>query len=133
MKITWIEIDKKLFAMTLTITLQPEIEERFREESIRNGVSLEQLTSQRLMENELLWRIRTAAPDSESRLLHRLLKRQKTGTLTSDESLTLQNLLDIREEKTAQRLQELIQLSQLRTIPLTEMMEQLGIHPIPTP
>lgn len=59
--------------MTLTITLEPEVEARFREEAIREGLTIEQLTAHRLLEAELLWRIRTAVPEPETRLLHRLL------------------------------------------------------------
>ena len=119
--------------MSLTIHLQPEIEARFRDEADREGVTLEQLAAQRLLEAELLWRIHTAAPEPETRLLHRLLRRRNAGTLTEAEQSRLQTLLDEREARGAQRLQDLALLSQLRAMPVRQLMEHLGIHPLATP
>ena len=119
--------------MALTITLQPEMEARFRAEAAREGVSVEQLAARRLLEAELLWRIRTAAPETETRELHRLLRRRKAGTLTQDEKAQLQSLLDEREQRSAQRLEDLTQLARLRALPVRHLMEEMGIHPIPAP
>jgi len=119
--------------MTLTITLEPEIEARFRDEAAREGLTLEQLTSQRLLEAELLWRIRAIASESETRQLHRLLRQRKNGVLTEKEQVQLQMLLDDREQRGAQRLQDLAQLSHLRSTPVRQLMEQLGIRPLATP
>ena len=119
--------------MTLTITLQPDMEARFRAEAIHAGTTPEQLAAQRLLEVELLWRIRIATPETETRELHRLLRRGKAGTLRQDEHVRLQTLLDAREERAAQRLEDLIQLSRLRAIPVRQLMDHLGICPLPTP
>jgi hypothetical protein len=116
--------------MALTITLEPEVEARFRGEAAREGLTVEQFTAQRLLEAELLWRIRTAAPEPETRQLHRLLRRRNAGLLTEAEQTQLQTLLDIREERGAQRLQDLGQLARLHSIPVRQLMEQLGIRPI---
>ncbi len=119
--------------MALTITLEPESEARFRDEAARLGITLVQLTAQRLLEADLLWRIRTAALEPETRVLHRLLRRRKARALTEDEQTALQALLDEREERGAQRLHDLGLLSQLRSIPMRQLMEQLGIRPLATP
>jgi hypothetical protein len=119
--------------MALTITLQPEIEARFRAEAAREGLTVEQLAAQRLQEAELLWRIRTAVPETETRELHRLLRRRKAQTLTDPERSRLQALLDEREQRSARRLEDLTQLSHLRAMPVRHLMEQLGIRPIPIP
>jgi hypothetical protein len=119
--------------MTLTITLQPEMEARFRAEAFQAGMTPEQLAAQRLLEAELLWRIRTATPETETRELHRLLRRGKADTLTQAEQVSLQTLLDQREERGAQRLEDLTQLARLRAIPLLQLMEHLSIRPLPTP
>ena len=119
--------------MSLTVTLAPEDEARIREDAVREGLSPEQLAAQRLLEAELLWQIHTSAPESETRELHRLLRRRKARRLNEGEQARLQTLLDQREERTAQRLQHLAQLSRLRSIPVWQLMEQLGIRPIPTP
>ncbi|MCA1595142.1 MAG: hypothetical protein LC772_01770 [Chloroflexi bacterium] len=119
--------------MALTIILPPEHEERIRDAAAREGLAPEQLAAQRLMEAELLWQIRTAAPERETRELHRMLRRGKMGSLTEAEQVRLQSLLDEREKRGALRLQNLAQLSRLRAIPVRQLMEDLGIRPIPTP
>ena len=118
--------------MTLTITLQPDMETRFRDEALHAGISPKQLASQRLLEAELLWRIRAAAPETETREFHRLLRRSKAGTLNHDEQTRLQILMDEREERAAQRLEELTQLARLRALPVRGLMERLGIRPLST-
>src|SRR5262249_45987515 len=115
------------------ITLQPEMEARFRAEAAREGLTLEQLAMRRLLEADLLWRIRTAAPEAETQELHRLLRRRKAKTLPAPEQARLQSLLDEREQRAAQRLEDLTQLSHLRRMPVRQLMEQLGIRPIPSP
>lgn len=119
--------------MALTIHLEPESEARLREEAEGLGLSLEQLTAQRVAEADLLWRIRTSVPEDETRELHRLLRRGKTHALTGEEHTRLQSLLDEREERAAQRLEDLGRLSQLRRMPVRRLMEQLGIRPIAAP
>jgi len=119
--------------MELTILLEPEIETRLRDEAAREGLTLEQLISQRLQEAELLWRIRTVAPESETRQLHRLLRQRRAGRLTEAGQPQLQTLLDEREQNGAQRLIDLAQLAHLRSISVHQLMEHLGIRPLPTP
>jgi len=109
------------------------MEARFREEAARQGLTVEQLAERSLLENDLLWRIRTAAPEAETRELHRLLQRRKSGTLTQEKQARLQTLLDEREQRGAQRLEDLTQLSRLHNMPVRQLMELLGIRPIPAP
>jgi hypothetical protein len=82
------------------------------------------------LEVELLWRIRTAAPEPETRELHRLLRSRREGRMTEPERARLQTLLDEREERGAQRLLDLARLSRLRSMPVRELMDQLGIRPL---
>ena len=82
-------------------------------------------------ESILLWRIRTSAPEDETRELHRLLRRQKRGTLTEPERKHLLNLIATREQHAAQRLEDLGALARLRGMSVRELMNQLGIRPIP--
>jgi hypothetical protein len=116
--------------MALTIPLQPEIEARFRAEAAREGLPVEQLAARRLEEAELLWRIRTAAPEAETKELHRLLRRREAGTLTASEREQLLTILDEREQRAAQRMEDLAQLSRLSNTPVRLLMEQLNIRPI---
>jgi hypothetical protein len=119
--------------MALTLPLQPEIEARYRAEATREGLSVEQLAARRLEEAELLWRIHTAAPEEETKELHRLLRRRKAGTLTETEQEQLLTILDKREQRAAQRMEDLAQLSRLSNTSVRLLMEQLNIRPIATP
>ena len=119
--------------MALTITLQPELEAHIRNEAAREGLAVEQLAARRLQEAELLWRIRTSVPERETRELHRLLRRRKAATLTDQEQTQLLTILDEREQRSAQRLEDLVRLSHLRQTSVSDLMEQLGIRPLPTP
>jgi hypothetical protein len=85
--------------MALTITLLPEMKARLQAEAVRAGLTLEQWAAQRLLETELLWRIRTAAPETETRELHRLLRRRSANTLPEPEKARLRALLDEREQQ----------------------------------
>ena len=117
--------------METTITLPGKLADLFRTDAQREGVPVDVLAARRLEENVLLWRIRTAAPEDETRELHRLLRRQKSGTLTEKERELLLALIDSRELLAAQRLEDLGALARLRDLPVRELMNQLGIRPIP--
>jgi hypothetical protein len=72
------------------------------------------------LEIELLQKINQTLPDESQRQYDDLSEHQD-----------LLKLIDIVEQTDADRLQHLIQLSQLRNISLAEMMQQLDIHPQP--
>ena len=117
--------------MPVTITLKPDIEKRFVAEANDAGLSLDEWTARRLQETDVLWRIRTAAPESETQELHRLLRQRDAGKITSTGKERLQSLLIGREERAAKRLEDLIILSRLRGVSVRDLMNQLGIAPIP--
>ena len=119
--------------MATTITLTGTLEDLFRAAAQREGVSIEALAERRLEESELLWRIQTAAPSSETREFHRLLRLQRNGALTELDRETLLELIDRRERRAAQRMEDLAALARLRRISVRELMDQLGIRPIATP
>src|SRR5437588_11807497 len=110
--------------MALEVPVQPEMESRIRDEASAHGLPAGQLAARRLEEAELLWRIRTATPDSETRELHRLLRKRRAGTLNDEESDRLTALLDERESRAGQRLDDLRRLSQLSGMPLTALMDR---------
>jgi hypothetical protein len=116
--------------METTITLTGKLADLFRTDAQREGVPVDVLAARRLEENVLLWRIRTAAPEDETRELHRLLRRQKSGTLTEKEREQLLALIDSRELLAAQRLEDLGVLARLRGMPVRELMNQPGIRPL---
>jgi hypothetical protein len=109
------------------------MEQRFREEAVRAGLPVEQLAARRLEEAELLWQIHSAAPESETRRLHQLLRKNRSGRLSPAEETELSNLLDDRESRSARRLRDLARLSQLTGMPLPLLMDRLGITPTQAP
>jgi hypothetical protein len=116
--------------MSLTITLQPEVEASILQEAEKEGVSVTELANRRVVEADLLWRIHTAAPELETRELHGMLRKKQNGTITPAEDARLQGLLDKREARAAERIEDLAKLSTLRGMPVRMLMEQLGIRPI---
>jgi hypothetical protein len=116
--------------MPTTITLPRSLEDRFQTDALREGVSIEVLATRRLEESELLWRIRTAAPEEETRELHQLLRKQKNKTLTQSEQTRLLALIETRELKAAERMEDLATLARLRSLSVRDLMSKLGIHPI---
>ena len=119
--------------MPTTITLTGKLEDLFQSAAQREGIPVEVLAARRFEESELLWRIRIAAPEEETREFHRLLRRQKSGTLTQPEHETLLGLIEARELQAAQRMEDLGALARLRGLPVRELMNKLGIRPIPAP
>lgn len=102
--------------METTIRLSRKLADLLGNDAQREGVSLDVLAARRLEESILLWRIRTAAPEDETRELHRLLRRQKSGTLTEPERERLLDLIATREQHAAQRLEDLGTLARLRGV-----------------
>jgi hypothetical protein len=58
-----------------------------------------------------------------------LSAKMRSQTIPPEEYQDLLKLIDIVEQADGNRLQHLIQLSQLRNTSLTELMEQLQIYP----
>ena len=121
------------FFMPTTITLPYNLEDVFLKIALSEGVSVEVIAARRLEESELLWRIRTVASEDETQTLHRLLRKQKNRTLSKEEQAQLLVLLDARELQAAQRMEDLATLARLRNLPVRELMNKLGIAPLPTP
>ncbi|MCY7391468.1 MAG: hypothetical protein LH647_08220 [Leptolyngbyaceae cyanobacterium CAN_BIN12] len=55
--------------------------------------------------------------------------KQHAETLTLENHEELLTLINVVEQADGDRLQHLIELAQLRQVPLRELMHQLGIHP----
>ena len=80
-------------------------------------------------ELELLQKTNQALPAELQQQYNDLSAKMRSQTITPEEHQDLLNLIDIVEKADGDRLQNLIQLSQLRNISLAELMEQLQIYP----
>ncbi|BBC25772.1 hypothetical protein [Pseudanabaena sp. ABRG5-3] len=81
------------------------------------------------VELELLQKINQALPEELQQQYNDLSAKMRSQTITPEEHQDLLTLIDIVEQADGDRLQHLIQLSQLRNISLAELMKQLQIHP----
>ena len=83
------------------------------------------------LEIELLQKINQALPEEIQQQYNDLNAKMRSQTITAEEHQDLLKLIDIVEKADGDRLQNLIQLSQLRNISLPELMKQLQIHAQP--
>jgi hypothetical protein len=81
-------------------------------------------------EAELLHQINRGLPEATQHRYDELRAKRHAETLTPEEHQELLSLVDSVEQADADRLQHLIELSQLRQVPLPNLMHQLGIHPL---
>lgn len=78
-------------------------------------------------ELELLLKINQALPAELQQQYNDLSAKMRSQTVTPEEHQDLLKLIDIVEKADGDRLQHLIQLSQLRNISLAELMKQLQV------
>lgn len=84
-----------------------------------------------LRENEtkLLQRINRGLPPQTQQRYNDLTAKRRAETLSSAEHEELLALVDRVERADVERMQALTKLAQLRDIPVTTLMAELGIHP----
>ncbi len=80
-------------------------------------------------EAELLQQINHGLPEATQHRYNELRAKLNAATITPEEHQELLALVDTIEQADADRLQHLIELSQLRQVSLPNLMHQLGIHP----
>lgn len=131
--------------MSLTISVEPELEAWLREEAARRGETPEELIAREvalrwtkaskafrlpMREVELLKTINGNFSESFWDRYRRLIARRRDETLTEQERQELIALSDQVEEKTLERTEALIALAQLRGVTLDVLCASLGIAPI---
>ncbi|MFQ6057391.1 MAG: STAS/SEC14 domain-containing protein [Anaerolineae bacterium] len=79
-------------------------------------------------EAELLQKINQGLPTALQQRYDELSAKLQANTITSAEHQELLQLIDQIELADAERMQHLIELAQLRSLSLDELMNQLGIH-----
>lgn len=124
---------------TLEIVLSPEAAQRLHDLSRTRGKDesetaalllsdlLQSTPPEGLTEKELLGRIARGWEEVRWARYHELTKKRRAETLSDAEYTELSGLTDEREVLNAERLGYLIALSDLRGIPLDELMKQLDI------
>ncbi len=82
-------------------------------------------------EAELLLKINEGLPSTVQLRLDELIAKRQTQSLTAAEHQELIQLTEQSEKIDADRLQHLLALAALRKVSLDEVMQQLGLQPIP--
>ncbi len=82
-------------------------------------------------ETRLLLKINQDIPPAARKRMNELIDKRQANLITQAELEELIQLTDQSEELGVERLKCLIELAQLRNIPLDELMRQLGIKPVP--
>ncbi|HPH19849.1 MAG TPA: hypothetical protein PLE32_13765 [Haliscomenobacter sp.] len=129
--------------MSLTIQLPSSLEQRIRDNAVRQGIPLENLVAQILAsginkldldeeektrEAELLQRIRlTVVPEAELGEYYRLSVLRQAEQLQEQEYERLISLTHRVEAIHAERLKYVAELAQLRGVPLRQTMSDLGL------
>jgi hypothetical protein len=82
-------------------------------------------------ESELLSKINQPVPVTLQQRYDALLARRDEHSLSPAEQQELLQLTDQVEALEAERMKHLLELAQLRHIPLAQLMRQLGLDPLP--
>jgi uncharacterized protein YtpQ (UPF0354 family) len=122
-----IELDQLLAGVAQLET--PDLEQLLIQ--VRHVLAQRKNSSLPVLEIELLQKINRTVSDELQQQYNDLSAKMRSEVITPNEHQDLLKLIDIVEQTDADRLQHLIQLSQLRNIPLAELMQQLDIYPQP--
>lgn len=131
--------------MSITIQLNPSLENRLRENASKKGIGVDQFVMQFLERNfpetaaaslavpkreaELLQKINLDIPAQTWALYLELKAKRSANTASSAELATLLGITEKVEAANVQRLTVLAELAQLRNVSLHDLMEQLGLTP----
>jgi pantothenate kinase len=81
-------------------------------------------------ESDLLYRVTYCIPVELQTRFNQLVKKRQATTITELELQELCDLNDRIELLEAERIQDLAQLAQLRSVSLPELMKQLNLSPV---
>lgn len=125
--------------MEITIDITPELASRLRAEVAKRGLdtsgyianALEEWLHQAqrqphlsASEAALLEKIDRGLPQETWQRYNELIEKRKAETLTADEHATLIAISDQIEEANACRIEYLVQLAQIREMPLEKLMQE---------
>jgi len=124
-----IQIEKEQLLNALLQLSRPELEEFVRELFSRKIREEVPCLSER--ETELLMAINQGLPADAQKRLNKLIKKRQSYTITEDELQELIQLTDQAEHFNVERLKHLVELSHIRNVPLDDLIQQLGLKPVP--
>jgi hypothetical protein len=122
--------------MSITLQLGLDLEKKLQKITTQKGINLEQFVAQLLKEHlkntpteeeELLEKIQQGIAIDKWQRYYELKEKRIEETLTEAEYQELIMIYNIIEEANAERMLNLVQLSQLKDIPVRKLMKELGI------
>jgi hypothetical protein len=124
--------------MSLTLNLEPNLEQRLRLEAEQHGLPLETWLAQELeqrfqvssSEATLLQRITMGLPESFWTRYRLLVQKRDSRNLSPTEQLELISMSDQTEELTLQRTQALLELARRRNTTIDALRVQFGLQPV---
>lgn len=133
--------------MTLTLNIDPALEQRLREQAAKQGVQPDSYVvaaiEERLRldsrpssplnpdESKLLSQIGMGLPEEIWDRYDQLLAKQSDQTLSGEDYGEFERLINTIETDHARRISLLVKLAGLRNVPLESLMHELGIVPRP--
>lgn len=126
------EIEAELVAAANAAGMDPAafLREAVHDKIRRNAFALSSALSERT-EGELLEGINEGFPETFWVRYRDLISHRESETLTVEEQRELISLSDRVEQRTAERLDLLAELSRRRNISVRQLIAELGIHPVP--
>lgn len=132
--------------MTFTLNIEPALETQVRREAAKRGLDVndyvvnavqerlrrdQENETPRLSEKEsqLLQKINSGLPREVWQRYRELIEKRRDENLTADEQNKLIQMSDQLEQINASRMEHLVELAQIRSLPLRDLMKQLGITP----
>ena len=129
--------------MTVVLDFPPEMETKMQEVAQAEGLDVPELVretmtarlrqydpSRPLTESELLARINRGFPETFWNRFRVLVAKRENGSLTLEEQKELISHSDQTENRDAERLTYLIELSARRGMTVQALIGQLGLHPV---
>ena len=122
-----IEVEKVLDGVAQLDT--PELEQFLTQ--VSTLLAQRKATNLSKRETELLLKINQGLSSDLQQQYDALMAKLQADTISPPEHKTLLDLIDQIEQRDADRMKALVELAQLRNLPLETLLNQLGIHPPP--
>ena len=132
--------------MKFTLNLEPELDMQVRREAAKRGLDINEYVVHAVeacvrrdqkkaipclskKESRLLQHINVGLPQETWQRYRALIDKRRDEDLTSDEHKELIQLSDHLEQLNVSRMKHLVELAQVRSLPVRVLMQQLGITP----
>lgn len=129
--------------MTVILNLEPALEQQLQKQAKQMGLAIDQFIVSTLEEKTNASSVAKALPDRETILLqkinqgfsasfwekyHVLIKERQNETISSENLNELIKMTEEVELANVKRLENLVELAQIRQVPLVQLMVSLGIQ-----